>query len=131
MILPLFSSLLNPSPFSVFGSPFLSLCFAVGKQAQACQCDTGWGWGSPWKRAIRGQKVLASASVVARYSIIAGMRALGQCCTWLVVPGRLFWLWLDFSPIRHLASVMPCFVLKHYIPIKLPSPPKPSSKPLK
>jgi len=44
-------------------------------------------------------------------SITAGMLALGPCFTWLPVPERSFWLCLDFSPDRYLASVMLCFAL--------------------
>lgn len=57
---------------------------------------------------------------VAVSSITAGTLALYQCFTWLVVPERLFWLWLDLSSDRYLVSVLPCFVLPFYCytPIK-------------
>lgn len=110
MILPLFSSLLNRSLPSLHSG--LLFCFPAGKQAQGCERGTGWGTRLSLQEG--DQRAPSTGKCICRVagcSITAGTLALCQRFTWLMVPERLFWLWLDFSPGRYLASVMLCFVL--------------------
>lgn len=58
---------------------------------------------------------------VAGSSITAGTLALCQCSTWLVVPERLFWLWLDLSPDRYFSFCHALLCSHSYTPVKLPS----------